>query len=131
MDQAKDIEKSSCIFSLKNLESFSNSLRNDKQNFIKNFENINFKMLSIDDLRSIRENEFVYLYLKDIYENIKKIRNEKNDTAPIDLLEIIDFCVDRKYSGQLYDYLDKIYEQLEKFISDEEKTRFKGFIIIE
>lgn len=127
-DQSKDIEKSSCIFSLKNLESFSSSLRNDKQNYINNFETIKFKEFSENDLGDIRENEFVHLYLKDIYEKIKKIRNEKNDTTPIDLMEIIDFCTDRKYTYQLFDCLDTIYEQLEKFVTDEEKIRFKESI---
>ena len=32
-DQTKDIEKSSCIFSLKNLENFATSLKTDKQNY--------------------------------------------------------------------------------------------------
>ena len=127
-DQAKDIEKSSCIFSLKTLENFATSLKTDKQNYIKNFENIKFKEFSIDDIRNIRENEFVKLYLKNAYETIKKIRNENNDTTPIDLLEIIDFCVDSKNSGKIYEFLDKIYEQLEKFVSDEEKLRFKESI---
>ena len=66
--------------------------------------------------------------MKNAYETIKKIRNENNDTTPIDLLEIIDFCVDSKNSGKIYEFLDKIYEQLEKFVSDEEKLRFKESI---
>ena len=124
-DQSKEIEKSSCIFSLKNLENFASSLKNDEKNYIKNFENIKFNEFSCDDLEKIRKKEFVNLYLKDIYEKINKIRKEKNDSDPIDFMEIIDFCVDRKHSEELFDLLDLIYKELKTFVTDEEKKRFK------
>lgn len=76
-------------------------------------------------MEKIRKKEFVNLYLKDIYEKINKIRKEKNDSDPIDFMEIIDFCVDRKHSEELFDLLDLIYKELKTFVTDEEKKRFK------
>ena len=127
-DQSKENEKSSCIFSLKNLQTFSEYIIKDKQNFIEKFEQAEFKEISKEELANVRKEEFLNLYLKDIYEKIKQIRNDNNDSDPIDLLEIIDFCVDRKNSDKSYDFLDIIYEQLKTFITDEEKERFKESI---
>ena len=51
-----------------------------------------------------RKKEFVNLYLKNYYETIKEIRNNNYDNIPINLLEIIDFSVDRKYDDKFNDY---------------------------
>ena len=125
IDQLKEIEKSSCIISLKNLEVLAESLKNNKQNYIDNFENAEFKLYTKEELSNIRKGEFLKLYLKNSYENLKRT---KNDNTEIDLFEIIDDCADREYSDKLYDFLDIIYEQLETFITDEEKERFKQSI---
>ena len=100
-------------------------MKNNKHNYIDNFENAEFKEYTKEELSNIRKGEFLKLYLKNSYENLKRT---KNDNTEIDLFEIIDDCADREYSDKLYDFLDIIYEQLETFITDEEKVRFKQSI---
>ena len=45
-----------------------------------------------------------FIFKKNYYENIKEIRNNNYDNIPINLLEIIDFSVDRKYDDKFNDY---------------------------
>ncbi len=68
-DQSNDCNNSSCIFSLKNLQIFDEYLKNE---LINDFENIPFKSYSKEDIDNIRINDFVGLYLKNIYQMIRK-----------------------------------------------------------
>ncbi len=113
-NQSNEIEKSSCIFSLKNIEKISNYLTYDKDNFIYNFENITFNSYNKEELSNIRECEFVSLYLKDIYEKIKK---NKEDGKDINFLEIIDPCINDSNSEKMIDLFDIIYDAIESFIT--------------
>lgn len=124
INQSKEIDKSSCIFSLKNIKKISNYLENDKDNFINNFENISFDLYNKEEISNIRESEFVSLYLKDIYEKIKKNRED----GKLNFLEIIDPCINDSNSEKMIDLFDIIYDALESFITEEEKKNFKEFI---
>ena len=57
-DQSKEIEKSSCIFGLKNLEKISNSLKINKQDFINKF--IKFEEILKDELKKRRTCIFIF-----------------------------------------------------------------------
>ena len=125
-DQSNDCDNSSCIFSLKNLEIFAEYLKNDKNSLINDFQNIPFKSFSKEDIENIRINDFVGLYLKNIYQMIKN----ENGNKPIEnFLEIIDPCINNQNEVELMDYFDIMYEAIEPFIEEDEKKKFKAFII--
>ena len=123
-NQSNDCNNSSCIFSLKNLEVFTEYLKNDKNKLIKDFENIPFKTFSKVDIENIRINDFTGLYLKNIYQMIKN----ENGNKPIEnFLEIIDPCINNQNEEDMIDYFDIIYK-IEPFIEEDEKTNFKAFM---
>jgi len=124
-DQSNDCNNSSCIFSLKNMEIFADYLKNDKNKLINDFENIPFKSFSKEDIENIRINEFVGLYLKNIYQMIKK----ENGNKPIEnFLEIIDPCINNQNEEDMMDYFEIIYDAIEPFIEEDEKKNFNAFI---
>jgi uncharacterized protein with HEPN domain len=124
-DQSNDCNNSSCIFNLKNLEIFAEYLKNDKNKLINDFENIPFKSFSKEDIENIRINEFVGLYLKNIYQMIKK----ENGNKPIEnFLEIIDPCINNQNEEDMMDYFEIIYDAIEPFIEEDEKKNFNAFM---
>ena len=111
---------------MKNLEIFAEYLKNDKNSLINDFETIPFKSFSKEDIENIRINDFVGLYLKNIYQMIKN----ENGNKPIEnFLEIIDPCINNENEVNMMDYFDIMYEAIEPFIEEDEKKKFKAFII--
>ena len=125
-DQSNDCDNSSCIFSLKNLEIFAEYLKNDKNSLINDFETIPFKSFSKEDIENIRINDFVGLYLKNIYQMIKN----ENGNKPIEnFLEIIDPCINNENEVNMMEYFYIMYKAIKPFIGKDEKKKFKAFII--
>lgn len=126
--QSKNVNNSSCIFSLKNLEIFSNFFKNNKDEFINNFESIKFQEFEEEEIYDLRKNKYVNLHLKTVYQKIKKDNKDSGINEPIHFLEIVSKYINNKNEAEMIDYFDKILEGLEPFITKEEEQNFKNFI---